>query len=135
MYEQETLIEIQQFFALRNIYGFEYSHRKLLELANIETVKQRRIKATVKFATKAAANPRFQSWFPRRRKRGRNNEAEEYVEMKARTDRRRNSPLFHYRRVLNEHRIDDDDVRKNKTANIILPLPNPRSNTNNDMFT
>ena len=109
--EQETLIERQQFFALKNIYGFEYSHRKLLELANIETLKQRRIKATVKFATKAAANPRFQSWFPRRRKRGRNNEAEEYVEMKARTDRRRNSPLFYYRRILNEHRIDYD-VRK-----------------------
>ena len=36
-----------------------------------------------------------------------------YVEMQARTDRRRNSPLFYFRRILNEDRVDYD-VRKTK---------------------
>ena len=51
------------------------------------------------FATKAAANPRF-DWFPLRTGRsGRHGET--YKEFPARTDRLFNSPLFYFRRRLN----------------------------------
>ena len=111
--EQDLLLERQQFFALKNIYGFQYSHRQLLDLSGIDSLKDRRIKTTLKFAQKTAANERFSYWFPRRRMSVRNNNREEYVEMSARTDRRRNSPIFHYRRILNEHRVDYDVRRTN----------------------
>ena len=39
---------------------------------------------------------------------------EEFVEKPARTDRRMNSPLYHYRCVLNEHRVDYDVRNKYK---------------------
>ena len=58
---------------------------------------------------KTAENPRFAKWFPRC-KSGRHTRGEEtYVEMRARTDRRMFSPLFFYRRALNESRVDYDD--------------------------
>ena len=113
--EQEKLIERQQFFALKNIYGFCYSHRKLLELSGIQTLAQRREAATLKFAQKTLNNPRFASWFPRRRMLGRNNGREELLETNARTDRRYNSPIFYYRRILNNHR-KNYDVRKSITT-------------------
>ena len=113
--EQEVLVERQQFFALKNIYGFVYSHRQLLEMSGLKTLKERREAATLKFAQKTASNPRFREWFPTRNMRGRNSGKEEYVEMKARTDRRKNSPLFYYRRLLNEHRIEYDVRNITKT--------------------
>lgn len=87
--EQETLIEQQQFSALKNIYGLEYLHRILLELSGIEILKERRIKTTYAFAQKAANNWRFQSWFPRRRRTGRKKHQEEYIEMNARKDKQK----------------------------------------------
>ena len=106
--EQQQLIEKQQFFALRNIYGFMYSNRKLLELSNIKTLKERRQEACLKFAQKTANNGRFQHWFPKRTVRSKRHGTEEYVEMAARTDRRKQSPIFYYRRLLNESRINYD---------------------------
>ena len=114
--EQTTKIERLQFFALKNIYGFSYSHRELLELAGLQTLHERREEMTLKFANKTAANDRFKHWFPTRRAGGRRkNNCVEYLEMSARTDRRRNSPIYYYRRILNQHRIDYD-VRKKKNA-------------------
>ena len=103
--EQQLLIERQQFFALKNIYGFTYSHRQLLEMSGLQTLHERRGEACKKFATKTAKNPRFTHWFPKRRTRGGD---EQYLELPARTDRRKQSPLYYYRRLLNEDRINYD---------------------------
>ena len=113
--EQSNQLERQQFFALKNIYGFCYSNRQLLELSQIPTLKQRREEATLKFAQKTANNPRFAGWFQKRKTASRRTVEEEVIELPARTDRRKKSPLFHYRRVLNEHRIEYD-VRKTSLA-------------------
>ena len=59
--EQVTQVERLQYFALKNIFGFAYSHRELLDLANIETLEQRRAAAIIKFANKTALNLRFHS--------------------------------------------------------------------------
>ena len=107
--EQDTLLERQQYFALKNIFGFVYSHRQLLELSGLPTLKTRRENSTLKFAQKTAKKtPRFGHWFPQRRTSVRRRVEAEYVEQAARTDRRKNSPIYHYRRILNEHRIDYD---------------------------
>ena len=53
-----------------------------------------------KFAAKAAANPRFEFWFPPRVVRS-GRRGKEFHEFPARTDRLFNSPLYYYRRRLN----------------------------------
>ena len=69
--QQSINLEKLQARALKNVYGHIYSYRKLLELSNLETLEQRREQACLKFATKSANNPRFASWFPKRRIGGR----------------------------------------------------------------
>ena len=48
--EQSEQIEKQQYFTLKNIFGFEYSHSRLLELSGLSTLKERRKTATLRFA-------------------------------------------------------------------------------------
>ena len=67
--EQERTLEKQQNFALRNMFGFQHSNRQLLEMSGLPTLKERREKATLKFAQKTFNNPCFSHWFPRRRTR------------------------------------------------------------------
>ena len=100
--ELSDYIEKQQARALKNIFGCEHSHRKLLELANIPTLKARREEACLKFARKMSMNKRFESHFRMRKTRSRAAQAEEFFEFPARTNRRYNSPLYFYRRILNE---------------------------------
>ena len=106
--EQEDELERVQTRALKNIYGHVYSKRQLLEISGLESLGDRREKASLKFAQKLANNPRFSGWFPKKRSSSRQQIREEYVEYPARTDRRRNSPLFYYRRLLNNNRINYD---------------------------
>ena len=100
--DQTSHIEKQQVRALKNIYGNDHSQRKLLELSNLPTLKQRREEACLRFAKKTAANDRFAHHFKQRRARPRAEQEQVYVELNARTNRRKNSPFFYYRRILNE---------------------------------
>ena len=84
-------------------------------LSGIQTLKERREVATLKFAQKTLNNPRFAGWFPRRRMIGRKSNTEELLEMSARTGRRQNSQIYYYRRILNQHRINYD-IRKPVTT-------------------
>ena len=101
-------IEKVQIRALKNIYGHIYSRRQVLEMSGLETLRERREKACLKFANKMVNNPRFAGWFPKRRARGRTGASESFVEYPARTDRRRDSPLFYFRRLLNTQRVEYD---------------------------
>ena len=98
---QDQQLENAQIGALRRIFGYGKSARKLRELANLKTLRERRIELTDKFARKAAASARFCHWFPRTvgRRSGRNQET--YREFFAKCDRLKNSPLFYMRRRLN----------------------------------
>ena len=97
--EQDQVVERLQAKALKNIYGYKDSYASMREKAGITTHRARRIELCDKFATKAAANPRF-DWFPLRTGRS-GRHAETYRELPARTDRLFNSPLFYFRRRLN----------------------------------
>ena len=68
------------------------------------------------FARKTALNPRFKEWFPLKKVGRRACQVSEYVEMKSRTDSRYFSPLFYYRRILNEHRTNYDVRTMGMTA-------------------
>ena len=98
--DQDQQVERLQAQALKSIYGYKDSYQTMREKAGISTHRARRIALCDKFAEKAAANPRFESWFPLRTGRsGRN--AEMYHEFNARTGRLFNSPLYYFRRRLN----------------------------------
>ena len=62
--EQNTQIELLQYFALRNIYGFEYSNRKLLELSGLPTLEERRKNMAEKFAKKRRRTHDLNTGFP-----------------------------------------------------------------------
>ena len=99
--EQTYYIEKQQFRALKNIYGNDISHRKLLELSELPTLGQRREQACLRFAAKTSNNPRFAHKFPTKKSRARAKNEHTYIEQNARTNRRMNSPYYYYRRILN----------------------------------
>ena len=101
--EQTNYIEKQQVHALKNIYGNEYSQRHLLELSTMPTLQSRREAACRRFAEKTANNPRFGKHFVKKKQRPGARENARFVEQNARTDRRRNSPYFYYRRILNQN--------------------------------
>ena len=98
---QDQAMEGAQTGALRAIYGWGQSARSLRQTACIETLRDRRIALTDKFARKCANSERFRHWFPlatgRRSARG----GEVYEEKFAKCDRLMNSPLYYMRRRLN----------------------------------
>ena len=101
--EQDERLERLQDHALKCIFGPEKSARKLRGLAGITTLRQRREDLVLKFATKCANDPAFEHWFPKRitGRATRNQNAEVFLEEKARCDRLKNSPLYYFRRILN----------------------------------
>ena len=99
--EQTEYIEKQQTRALKNIFGNQYSRRRLYELSGIPPLGERREQACLRFATKMANTQRFSRHFIKKKSRARAKTQTEYVEQKARTNRRKNSPLFYYRKLLN----------------------------------
>ena len=99
---QDEEIERLQTHALRCIFGARISGRKLRQLADLTTLRDRRIEHCDRFAKKCARSDRFEHWFPERRESGRvTRGAEQYQESYARCDRLFNSPLFYMRRRLN----------------------------------
>ena len=96
-------IERQQTQAMKNIFGWGQSARKMRETAGIETLWRRRENATLKFAKKAQKDTRFTHWFPQRVEgRGsRTRNPRPFLEKVSRTDRNRNAPLNYMIRLLN----------------------------------
>ena len=98
--EQDQAVERLQAQALKCIYGCKDSYASMRQKAGVTTHRARRVELYDKFAAKAAANPRYESWFPPRKGRSAR-KGEEFHEFPARTDRLLNSPLFYYRLRLN----------------------------------
>ena len=101
---QEAGLESLQKLALKIIYGKTgVSYTSLLELAAIETLKDRRIRLTDKFIQKTSANTKYNDWFPTKVLSDHNLRQERiYKENRAKTSRLYNSPLYYYRRRLND---------------------------------
>ena len=90
--------------ALKIVYGWEKSYQTLLEENEIEYVSQRRQKLTDKFILKTVSNPVYRErWFPIKEFIHHDLRKEKYYqEMHAKTDRLYKSPIYYYRRRLNE---------------------------------
>ena len=99
--EQSNDLEHLQMQALKIIYGFDVSYRKILENTGLEKLEDRREKAIVRFAEKNL-DSKFAHWFPRNESK-RTRQGLEFKEERARTDRLRNSPIYCMRRRLNDH--------------------------------
>ena len=98
---QDQALENAQVGALRCIFGYGMSARKLRQRAGLSTLRARRVEFTDKFAVKCAASDRFGGWFPLKADRTSARVSEKYVEEYAKCDRLKNSPLFYMRRRLN----------------------------------
>ena len=94
-------LEYCQVEALRCIFGYGQSARTMRTTAALQTLRERRIEATDKFARKAAADPKFCHWFPRRIATRTTRNKEIYEEKHAKCDRLMNSPIYYMRRRLN----------------------------------
>ena len=97
--EHDELLERAQVGALRTIFDYKLSGRKLRETAAVPTLRQCRIEHCDKFANKCL-NSKFSHWFPRNTNRATRN-TDQFLEKFARCDRLRNSPLHYMRRRLN----------------------------------
>ena len=99
--EQDEQLENAQVGALRAIFGYKISGRKMRQKAQLKTLRERRIEQCDKFATKCSVSDRFRHWFPLKDGRRSERNPEKYKEMYARCDRLKDSPLFYMRRRLN----------------------------------
>ena len=97
--EHDELLEWAQVGALRTIFDYKLSGRKLRQTAAVHTLRQRRIEHCDKFANKCL-NSKFSHWFPRNTSRTTRN-TDQFLEKFARCDRLRNSPLHYMWRRLN----------------------------------
>ena len=85
--EQDQAVERLQAGALRSIYGPEFSYARMREMAGVTTLRERRVQACDKFASKCATSAGFSAWFPPRESgRSRGRKAEVYHEDYARCD-------------------------------------------------
>ena len=103
--EQSEKLERQQVNALRCIFGYGISAQKMRERAGVELLLVRRRAMAENFARKTVKSDRFKDWYPLREgignERRRGTDHRKFKEEYARTDRRRNSPLFVLRRLAN----------------------------------
>ena len=99
--DQDQLLERLQRQALKVIYGTNLSYTEMRRMADISTLRQRRIELSDKFAAKCADSDRFSAWFPLREATRTSRNSLKYCEEFARCKRYYNSPLFFMRRRLN----------------------------------
>ena len=87
---------------LKVIYGFHTSYSEAIEKSGLETLQDRRQRLFDRFALKAADDPRFKKWFPRKVFTHPNLRRELLFEEKfAHTERLYRSPVYAMRRRLN----------------------------------
>ena len=114
--EQSNRLESLQRKALRVIYGFDIEYNELLEKSGNLRLLQRREAAAKSFANKLVNNPRFSKFFPLNPATGAaTRKRKKYLEENSITSRLFNSPLFYFRRILNEQYFeelneDDEDL-------------------------
>ena len=101
--DQSNRLEALQRLALKIIYGFDVSYPSAIEMSGLELLSARRDKLCLSFAKKCSINPRYSHWFPLNPTTEYNlRNQKKFKEEFAASERRRRSPLFSMRRLLNE---------------------------------
>ena len=104
-YLSEKLESVQK-QALKIIFGHDVDYDELVTNGTIETLKDRREQALLRFALKAASSDRFgPAWFTENKEARdlRASTMSKYVEKHYSTERGRNNPISVMTRKLNEH--------------------------------
>ena len=105
-YLSQDLERIQR-HAMKIIHGWHVNYSDLLENETIQTLKERRNEATVKFALKAEKNEKFSSkWFKKKEELEcnlRDSSRRKYEEKLCRTERFRKNPVNRLTAILNDH--------------------------------
>ena len=101
--DSEELERIQA-QALKSIYGWKISYRKLLLRSGLDRLDTRRHNAFLEFAKKLSSNSRYSSWFPKKvyRHHSPRPGAETYKLYPTTTERYLKSPVNSMRRLLND---------------------------------
>ncbi len=92
-------LERVQRVALKLIFGFKLSYRRILEMSKLERLEQRRERMCLNFAGKALRHPRFRDWFKRKDGPGR----AQFWEAITRKKRLEKSPIPYLTKLLNAH--------------------------------
>ena len=97
-------LERIQMQALKGIFSWRTSYKKLLEKSNLERLDVRRETRFVELAKKMSDNARYATWFPLRLNRGnfRPRISERYKVYPSNTERYLKSPLNIMRQKLND---------------------------------
>ena len=119
---QDDEIENIQKRCLRCMYRYDKTYSQLLEESKLETLRVRRAKAITKFARNSLSNPVYTGWFPANCNRKSNRMSKKFEERFARTNRLYNSPIYAYRRNLNE---TEDKEEPEKVTNWNINLNDP----------
>ena len=99
---QSNRLEQVQKNCLKIMFGYGKPYAELLEVSGMETLKARRTRAISKFASNTQKNPNYSHWFPLNTDRTSSRTGgNKYKESFARTQRLYNSPLYTFRRLLN----------------------------------
>ena len=85
--KQENDLENVQKKCLRCIYGYTKTYEDLLKESGMQTLKDRREAAVLKFAKKTASNPIYSHWFPDNPNQTSQRRPKRYKEEYARTQR------------------------------------------------
>ena len=100
-------LESVQKQALKIIFGWDKDYNEIIASGEISTLAERRKEATLNFAIKTAASPRFGPlWFkksPETEVEVRPTTRKHYVERFCRTERSKSSPINYMTRLLNEY--------------------------------
>ena len=97
-------IERVQKNALHIVLDSDYlSYKNALNTVKLETLEQRRVKLSLKFARKAEKHPKFSKWFNLNEVNVNTRQSKpKYQEVKARLNRFKQSPIAYLTRLLNE---------------------------------
>ena len=100
--DQKSLIESLQRRILKIIYGYKTSYARALESSGLPSLEDRRREIVEKFVLKIKMNPNFGHWIPTHRPYVYNmRNVQRYQEETAHTERLYKSPIFTFRRLLN----------------------------------
>ena len=102
---QTKQLEALQKRAAKIIFGFGMSYGDVISTGKMELLENRRSRLCLSFAQKAAANPRFASWFPKKKQTDYSTRNPELYQIdKHRTERMKRNPVTYMRYELNRIR-------------------------------
>jgi hypothetical protein len=102
---QQNTLEGLHKRALKMIFGWDLSYEQLLATAGLETLYDRRLQRTTRFALKCEANERFRiKWLKENCSERKTRHTNQYLEPKTKTVREDRNPVNYLTRLINKNK-------------------------------